>query len=233
MTEKNNTPGKVLRAAREAKALSPTDIAKEMRLSPLVIECIERDDYEGLGVRTFARGYLATYARIVDVSQPAIFELFDIISPAPEVSPLGASSVVEGAPVVNVTRERTTWPYSQKLLVGVGGFIVILFALIFHSAKSTTTDVKSVDNSKGQVSTATVAPIVIPAETTAAAPTQVAKVAVEKPEVVKASVMGIANPGSNTPFIRKPAGDTHVAVHNKKAVSPSPFTVTAVATPST
>ncbi|MDP1574025.1 MAG: helix-turn-helix domain-containing protein [Coxiellaceae bacterium] len=232
MTEKNKTPGQILRAAREAQSLSTADIAKEMRLSLQAVDALERDEYGNMGVRTFVRGYLATYARIVSVSQATILELFDAVSPMPEIIP-SSDSAVEGAPIVNVTRERTAFRYSPKILIGAAIFIFILFALVFHSGKTTTTvvDTKK-DDAKTVVSSAEPA-IVIPAETTALAAavpsaTTQKTADVETPKVMTPTTLGQANPGTNTPFIRKSVA--HVAskpkapVHHAATYTISPVT---------
>ena len=228
MTEKNKTPGQILRAAREARSLSIADVSKEMRLSPQAVDDLERDEHSNLGVRTFVRGYLATYARVVGVPQATVLELFDVISPMPEIVP-PCASVVEGAPVVNVTRERAAFRYSPKILIGVSSFIFVLFALIFHSGKTTTVADAKKDDSNKTVISSTEQPIVIPAETTAALPSDAQKTAsvdTSKIATPKSAVVGQANPGTNTPFIRKSVA--HAESKPKQPVHAATYTVSPV-----
>lgn len=217
VNDKNKTPGQLLRTAREAQSLSSVDIAKEMHLSVHAIEDLERDEYSNIGVRTFVRGYLVTYGRIVGVSQALLLEAFELISPTPAVTPLVAS-VVEGAPVRDVTREHTAFRYSPRVLIGAGAALVLLIGLIVFTEKSP--DIKK-NQAKPVASAAQT--IVIPAESTAVAPAPVVENPVLKTITPAALAQGEANPGSNTPFVHK-----HKKHHVKKKPQPAPFTVTPV-----
>ncbi len=53
----SNTPGSVLRRAREARGQSITDVVQVIRFSPRQIEALERDDYASLPGATVARGF--------------------------------------------------------------------------------------------------------------------------------------------------------------------------------
>ena len=59
--------GQRLRAAREAKGLSRADVAQRLRLPLRLIARIEDDDYSGMDEGVYLRGYLSSYARMVDV----------------------------------------------------------------------------------------------------------------------------------------------------------------------
>lgn len=67
-------PGETLRLARLQKNLTEEHIAKQMRLSPRIIKAIENDDYNSIQCMAFARGYVRSYARIVDLSGDEIVE---------------------------------------------------------------------------------------------------------------------------------------------------------------
>ena len=62
--------GKRLREAREAKGLERAEIAQRLRLPLRLIARIEDDDYAGMDEGVYLRGYLSSYARLVDV--PAV-----------------------------------------------------------------------------------------------------------------------------------------------------------------
>ncbi|MFZ2629189.1 MAG: helix-turn-helix transcriptional regulator, partial [Rugosibacter sp.] len=55
-------PGAVLRAAREAKGLTPDAVAHVTRFSVRQIEALERDDYASLPGITVVRGFVRGYA---------------------------------------------------------------------------------------------------------------------------------------------------------------------------
>jgi cytoskeleton protein RodZ len=59
--------GKRLRTAREAKGLSRNDVAQRLKLPLRLIAQIEDDDYTGIDQGVYLRGYLSSYARIVDI----------------------------------------------------------------------------------------------------------------------------------------------------------------------
>jgi len=59
--------GKLLRRAREKLGLSVADIASELHLSRHQIQALEEDDWDRLPGITYTRGYLKSYARVVDL----------------------------------------------------------------------------------------------------------------------------------------------------------------------
>ena len=63
-----------LKAAREARGLSARDVAQRLRLDAHVIEALEADDLERLPARTFVRGYLRNYARLVGLDEGLVIE---------------------------------------------------------------------------------------------------------------------------------------------------------------
>ncbi len=73
----NHGPGARLRKAREAKGLSIEDIAKKLFLTSAVVRQIENDDYNSSQAVTFMRGYLRSYARLVDVDGAVLIAEFN------------------------------------------------------------------------------------------------------------------------------------------------------------
>lgn len=71
------TPGQLLSAAREQRGLTQEAVAQQMRLSLQTIKDIEADNYVHIGVKTFVRGYLSGYARIVKIPEPRVLSAFD------------------------------------------------------------------------------------------------------------------------------------------------------------
>lgn len=59
--------GQRLAAAREAKNLTPDQVAAELRLDVRMIEALERDDQEALPSAVFVRGYIRRYAALLDI----------------------------------------------------------------------------------------------------------------------------------------------------------------------
>lgn len=66
------TPGETLRVARQLAGLSQEDIANKLKLSPRQIAAIETGDWSALPERTFTRGFMRNYARLVGVDPDSL-----------------------------------------------------------------------------------------------------------------------------------------------------------------
>ena len=64
--------GAWLRAAREAAGLSEDAVAQQLKLAPRQVRAIEEDDYARLPGRTFVRGFVRNYARLVQLDPDAV-----------------------------------------------------------------------------------------------------------------------------------------------------------------
>jgi cytoskeleton protein RodZ len=79
-------PGARLHQAREQKKLSVQQIADRLYLDAGVIDTIESDDYDRLPSPIFVRGYLRSYAKLLDLPAESIVEAYELIgqqSPPP------------------------------------------------------------------------------------------------------------------------------------------------------
>lgn len=65
-------PGELLRQARERAGLSQEDIAGKLKLAARQIAAIESGDLASLPERTFTRGFMRSYARLVGVDPTAL-----------------------------------------------------------------------------------------------------------------------------------------------------------------
>ena len=65
-------PGQILRAAREHAGLSQEDIAGKLKLAPRQVAAIELGDWSSLPERTFTRGFMRNYARMVGVDPESL-----------------------------------------------------------------------------------------------------------------------------------------------------------------
>ena len=61
------TAGAYLRASREAAGLSVDVVAQQLKLAPRQVRAIEEDDYARLPGRTFVRGFVRNYARLLGI----------------------------------------------------------------------------------------------------------------------------------------------------------------------
>lgn len=69
-------PGELLQAARIELGITVDDIARQMNLNVKILTSIEDDDYNDIQSPIFTRGYLRTYARLVDLDENEIIGLF-------------------------------------------------------------------------------------------------------------------------------------------------------------
>lgn len=82
----DNTPGARLRQAREAAGLSVAEAAEQLRLRTALVDAMERGDLATLGAPIFARGYLSSYARLLDLPADIVDELYpreEVVAAAP------------------------------------------------------------------------------------------------------------------------------------------------------
>jgi len=65
-------PGAALKSAREALGVSVREVSEALNLPLQVIEALEANDYERLRQPVFTRGYLRSYARLLELDPDAI-----------------------------------------------------------------------------------------------------------------------------------------------------------------
>ncbi|MBM65484.1 MAG: hypothetical protein CMH55_04535 [Myxococcales bacterium] len=98
--------GQTLKAAREAQRLSQEQVAETLRLMPDAIAALEEERWERFPAVVYARGHLASYARLLGI-EPASLLLrmpSETLDPMGEDGELGSGGVnpwlVVGAIVV-------------------------------------------------------------------------------------------------------------------------------------
>ena len=117
-------PGQRLREAREAAQLSVAEVASRLRLRPQVLDRLENDDYEQLHGPTFVRGYLSSYARLLDLPERPILEAYERRGYGP---PALVSELVR-KPEVHIS----DFPVRMVTYV-IAGLLVILVVLWWQS----------------------------------------------------------------------------------------------------
>ncbi len=71
------SPGEMLRQAREARKLSHIDVAKQLKLRVQWIVDIENDNYKDAAALIYVRGYLSSYARVVNLQPEEVLNAFN------------------------------------------------------------------------------------------------------------------------------------------------------------
>ena len=73
----SKSPGLILRDARESQSLTENDIALALNLPIYVITSIEADRAAGTRSSVFMRGYIRSYARLMDLDGDPLVDLYD------------------------------------------------------------------------------------------------------------------------------------------------------------
>ncbi|MFP4075971.1 MAG: helix-turn-helix domain-containing protein, partial [Halochromatium sp.] len=115
-----DSPGRQLRQAREARKLDIPHVATALRLTPGVVDAIERDDYAPLPSATFVSGYIRGYARLVGLDPERLNQSFRRLHPDAEPPP---RHVARG--------DRQGAPDEGG---GSGGFLVLLLIVLAVAA---------------------------------------------------------------------------------------------------
>jgi cytoskeletal protein RodZ len=71
------TLGAKLKQQREVKNFTVEAIAQQMHISKNIINCMEKNDYSSIVAPIYARGYLRSYAKIVNLPEEEILEEFE------------------------------------------------------------------------------------------------------------------------------------------------------------
>lgn len=122
-------PGEILRLAREARGWTQEEVCQKLNLLPSYVPALENHEFDVLPGKTFVRGYLRTYARLLDVSSDevmkAYYHYFAEQDAEPQHSPLQS---------IKPEREESTWaPKIMTLLVVV---VVVGLAVFWWQSRN-------------------------------------------------------------------------------------------------
>ncbi len=91
-TELKSSPGNMLRKAREEAGLSPRQVADQLCMVAATIIALEEDRYDCFNGEIFAKGYLRSYARLLDLDVESLLLAYTqlpkkILADEPELCP--------------------------------------------------------------------------------------------------------------------------------------------------
>ena len=110
-------PGETLRKAREGRGLTIAEAALQLNLTPQRLSQVEQGAFDKLPGHTFARGYVRSYAKLLELDQNRLVLEFDQFT--------GSDAV--GSNVHSLGRIEEPVSYSQRILRMVS--FVLLLAL--------------------------------------------------------------------------------------------------------
>ncbi len=123
--------GRKLREVRESRNLTVEDIAAELRLEIHLVQAIENEDLDVLPSAPFVKGYMRSYARLLDISDGELIAAYSElnIEDAPGIKKLGQ--------VKETTSNHAGVRYATWALIAVGA--VSLVAWLGSNMVSTAT----------------------------------------------------------------------------------------------
>ena len=119
----SETAGEVLRKKRENIGLSIDHIANQLNLDPKLIELLEKNDYEKFNIETYLKGYLRAYAKVLDLDDDMVINLYKESNP--EKTP-------EILPNVKPKTQRNGADRSVKLFSYIIGLAIALSILVWY-----------------------------------------------------------------------------------------------------
>ena len=119
----SETAGEVLRKKRENIGLSIDHIANQLNLDPKLIELLEKNDYEKFNIETYLKGYLRAYAKVLDLDDDMVINLYKESNP--EKTP-------EILPNVKPKVQKNSADRSVKLFSYIIGLVIALFILVWY-----------------------------------------------------------------------------------------------------
>lgn len=76
----SSSPGARLQRARESQSLTVIDVASQLNLSQGVVKSLESDDYRALPSPTFVKGYIRSYARVLNIPAEDLVRNYESIT---------------------------------------------------------------------------------------------------------------------------------------------------------
>ncbi len=146
------TPGEILKEAREKKDLSQQELSKLLHLNLNIISYLENDQYEKISAPTYTRGYLRSYARVVDVDEDSIIQLFN--------NNQSTNETPEIIPEVSQKSQISSSDKPVKIMTYLISFALVLLLLVWWQSKYIviTPDQSSIDEPSGIESSQNVEP---------------------------------------------------------------------------
>jgi cytoskeleton protein RodZ len=118
MSGASETLGERFRAAREARGMSLSDVAEQIRIRSLYLAAIEEEKWGAIGAPVYVRGFLRTYARFLGLDPEEAVAAFNRTQPAP-AQPAPLERDEPGA-------RRAAAPWATSVLLWTAGIVAVL-----------------------------------------------------------------------------------------------------------
>ena len=111
--------GRLLIEAREAQGLSAADLARQLRLALRQVEALEQNAFDQLPGKTFVRGFIRNYAKMLNVDPEPMLSAYERQSPETLTQPVSA-------PGEHITLSQRP---TRKWVWYVGAFVIIFVVI--------------------------------------------------------------------------------------------------------
>lgn len=114
-------PGETLRRARESRGWSLESVARELNLTVYALQQLEAGAFERLPGHTFARGYIRTYARLLELDPASLASAYDRYT----------GTDASGSTVQSLGRIHEPLRLSRNVLrLATAGLVILLLILL-------------------------------------------------------------------------------------------------------
>src|SRR3989338_7572286 len=116
--------GRTLRETREHLGLSVADVANQIKFAPRQIEALEADDFQHVHEAAFLRGFIRSYAKILQLDAQALLAALPQFETVPtELVPASVDVPFPGAQ--SLLRQNQFWLYAAGLLAVIAGVFAL------------------------------------------------------------------------------------------------------------
>lgn len=117
--------GERFRAAREARGLSLSDVAEQIRIRSVYLASIEEENWNAIGAPVYIRGFLRTYARFLGVDPEEAVAAFNRTQPA--------MPAALGLPATEQPKAEATARRGSALVWVAAAVAVLLIAFVVYN----------------------------------------------------------------------------------------------------
>ena len=125
--------GALLAQGREAAGLSVDAVAQQLKLAPRQVRALEAGDFAALPGRTFVRGFVRNYARLVHIDPPAALAALpdEIAAPSLERPSLAPTTRAMG----EIPADQTNKPGIARWAIPLALIAVVAVAVVYEVAR--------------------------------------------------------------------------------------------------
>ena len=207
--------GGMLRHARESAGWSIDMVAQQLKLAPRQVQALEADDYAQLPGRTFVRGFMRNYARLLRLDPDALLSALPESTTAPS---LDRPTLTPTARTMgDLPSETHAKPSSARWAIPLALVAIVAIALAYEFGRPLLERGKSELAPRAAPAKSVAAPVASPAPATeAAAAAPAATAAQDAGQGEPPTIAAPMAPGTETPLVFVFRGTSWIEVRDAK-----------------